>query len=130
MTLVVFALLTVGLFTRVTAILAAVAAMIYLVFNEGYSADRGDAPARDRVVLVEHGVHLDQLERREHAVLGHELHRQVPDAPLDAGVVGAGEDALAMLCSDASWDQVPGHVGAGHVQEGRAPVIAIETSNA
>src|SRR6476619_476148 len=27
---------------------------------------------------------------------------------VDYGVVGAGEAALAMLCSDASWDQVPG----------------------
>ncbi len=32
---------------------------------------------------------------------------------VDYGVVGAGEDALAMLCSDASWDQVPGLVRRG-----------------
>ena len=32
---------------------------------------------------------------------------------VDYGVVGAGEEALAMLCSDASWDQVPGLVRRG-----------------
>jgi radical SAM superfamily enzyme YgiQ (UPF0313 family) len=29
---------------------------------------------------------------------------------VDYGVVGAGEAAMAMLCSDASWDQIPGLV--------------------
>jgi radical SAM superfamily enzyme YgiQ (UPF0313 family) len=35
---------------------------------------------------------------------------------IDHGVVGAGEEALAMLCSDMPWDQVPGLVRRGHVE--------------
>src|SRR6266550_4730831 len=35
---------------------------------------------------------------------------------VDYGVVGAGEEALAMLCSDMPWDQVPGLVRRGHVE--------------
>ena len=32
---------------------------------------------------------------------------------VDYGVVGAGEEAMAMLCSDTSWDEVPGLVRRG-----------------
>jgi anaerobic magnesium-protoporphyrin IX monomethyl ester cyclase len=32
---------------------------------------------------------------------------------VEYGVVGAGEDAMAMICSGASWDQVPGLVRRG-----------------
>jgi radical SAM superfamily enzyme YgiQ (UPF0313 family) len=35
---------------------------------------------------------------------------------VEYGVVGAGEEALAMLCSDMPWDQVPGLVRRGHVE--------------
>jgi hypothetical protein len=35
---------------------------------------------------------------------------------VDYGVVGAGEDAMAMLCSDASWEQAPGLVQRGQAQ--------------
>ena len=35
---------------------------------------------------------------------------------VEYGVVGAGEDAMAMLCSDTSWGQVPGLVRRGQAQ--------------
>jgi hypothetical protein len=35
---------------------------------------------------------------------------------VEYGVVGAGEEAMARLCSDTSWDQVPGLVRRGQAQ--------------
>ena len=35
---------------------------------------------------------------------------------VEYGVVGAGEEAMAMLCSDTSWGQAPGLVRRGHAQ--------------